>query len=175
MKKFNLMTWSVILSSIPACTTLAGEGSVVFNGSVLEDACIIDGADTAQIIDMGNISTSAFHSAGEVAAATRFSLSLSDCPQTVNTVSFQFSGVADNNNATLLSLDSGSTASGVAVAIYENDSSTLIPLYSSSREKIIDHDAGINKFDFVAKYMATEAKVRAGTANASAEFVAAYN
>lgn len=172
MKSFYL--FSAVLGSLPGLT-IASAGSILFEGYITENACIIESNDVSQVVDLGTISTSAFSAAGQVASPTRFTISLKDCPQTVKSVSFTFNGVSDQNNPTLISLDDDSSASGIGIALYEYDSVSQIPLFSASKVRELNADTDVNVLTFIAKYMATQAKVTPGTANSVTEFVAVYN
>ncbi|MGJ0481627.1 fimbrial protein [Pantoea agglomerans] len=152
----------------------AEDGTVKFNGNITDEACSVDVKSVNQSISMGTVSTSAFKSAGEVAAPTRFSIVLNNCPASVSSVNASFTGTADQTNTDLLGLSSDSGATGVGVAIYESDSKTLIPLRSDSEDLVIKTEAGVNTLNYVAKYMATASTVTPGTANAAADFTLGY-
>ncbi|MFX6096652.1 fimbrial protein, partial [Acinetobacter baumannii] len=75
-------------------------------------------------------------------------------------------------NPSILALNNGQTAANVGVALYEQDSATLIPVGSASTSVNLQEDVN-NTLTYFAKYMATGA-VGAGTANASTSFTVTY-
>ena len=85
----------------------------------------------------------------------------------------RFGGTAHPTDRRLLALTEGQAATGLGVAIYEGNGSTLLPLFTPSASKTPDSNA--IDFTFVAKYMATAATVGAGTANAVTNFTISYN
>ncbi|WP_338124591.1 fimbrial protein [Ewingella americana] len=152
----------------------AADGTINFTGNITAAACTVDTASANRTVALGNVSSSAFTAAGSTASPTAFVIDLTNCPATVTSASTKFDGPANATNSSIIALSSGQTATGVGVAIYENDSSTLIPLGTASKAKAIT-TAGPNTLNFIAKYMATAAAVTAGTANAVTTFTVVYN
>jgi len=173
MQAYKFLSVGLVLLS--ASVNAESGGAISIIGAIADQACVIDSESSDQIVSMGNISTSAFRSAGQVASPTRFSLIMRDCPETMNYVSVKFSGVSDLANPSLLSLDETSTARGVGIAIYESDSDTLLPLYSESNRRLVENHSESIQMSFIAKYMATAAAVSPGTANSRTDFVVLYN
>ena len=106
------------------------------------------------------------------AAAKRFNIVLKSCPASVTSASIRFDGATNTANPSILALTSGQTATNVGVALYEQDSATLIPVGSSSASVTLLEDVN-NTLTYFAKYMAT-GTVGAGTANASTSFTVTY-
>ncbi|RYE39169.1 MAG: type 1 fimbrial protein, partial [Hyphomicrobiales bacterium] len=113
-------------------------------------------------------------STGDTAAATRFSVRLTACPATLLSADMRFDGPADAIDNRLLAVSGG--AAGVAVGIFENDSTTLIPVRSRSASVSLS-TGNAGTLEFVAKYMATGAPslIVAGDANATSQFTISYN
>ncbi|MCU6398712.1 MULTISPECIES: fimbrial protein [Enterobacter] len=159
--------------------TQAADGKINFTGTILDSACTIDTSTANQTVNLGKIPKSSFSAAGSVAAATRFSIMLNNCPAAVTSASIKFDGTADSSDTSILALNSDQTAKGVGVAFYEEDGITAIPLATQSKSITLDTSAGedaanSNKMTFVAKYKATQAAVVAGTANATSDFTITY-
>ncbi len=153
----------------------AADGKINFTGTILDSACTVNTGTATQTVDLGQIPKSSFSAKGDVAAATRFTIVLDNCPTAVKTASVKFDGTADANDTSILALSSGQTAKGVGVALYEKDGVTPIPLATLSKSLTLDTTASYsNQMAFVAKYKATEATVTAGTANASSDFTITY-
>lgn len=155
----------------------AADGQIQFQGNILDDACTVDpNMGSPKTVVLGDVHKTAFSAVGSTAAPTRFSIVLTDCPSSVAGAAVKFDGPSDLINPDLLRLAVGSIATNVAVAIYESDSSTLIPIATASKDFTLDTDPGAtNTLEFIAKYMATSTGVTAGSANATTDFTIVYN
>ena len=169
------------LTALPLASH-AADGKINFTGKILDAACTIDTSTLNQTVNLGNVPKSSFNAAGDVAAATHFSIVLNNCPSAVSSASIKFDGAADAADTSILALNSGQTAKGVGVAFYEEDGVTAIPLATQSKgikletasKQASGTAANSNKMSFIAKYKATQAAVVAGTANATSDFTITY-
>lgn len=175
MLKKNAIAMSILCLLAGASAVQAADGTINFTGSVTSVACAVDMASASQTVNLGNVSATAFSSAGSVAAPTKFTVKLTTCPESISSAAVRFDGSADTTDSRLLALSSGQTAEGVAVAIYEADGTTIVPLQTQSVANTIDSEKAENEISFVAKYMSTGAGVVAGSANASTNFTISYN
>lgn len=180
--KLNSVIRNMVMAAAVSGITFAAsaaDGQINFTGTILDSACKIDTNTANQTVNLGKIPKSSFNAAGAVAAATRFSIVLNNCPAAVTSASVKFDGTADSSDTNILALNSGQTAKGVGVAFYEEDGITAIPLATQSKSITLDTSTGedpanSNKMTFVAKYKATQAAVVAGTANATSDFTITY-
>jgi len=148
--KLNFPVIAVFVSAAAFSSVVsAADGTINFTGNITSAACKVDTNSASQTVALGNVSSSAFGAAGTTAAPTTFSINLTNCPTTVTSASTKFDGPANGTNPSLVALSSGQTATGVGVAIYENDSSTLIPVGKASAPKAIS-TTGPNTLNFVA-------------------------
>lgn len=174
MKKIiSTLAFPILLSS--ASAVFAADGTLNFTGQVTTVACSVDAASSSQTIALGTVSATSFPSAGSVASATKFNIKLSTCPESITAATVRFDGTPNTTDSRLLGLTSDQTAKGLAVAFYEADGSTLIPLQTASMSKTIDSKSTVNELSYIAKYMSVSKDVTAGTANASANFTVSYN
>ncbi|WP_245167731.1 fimbrial protein, partial [Enterobacter genomosp. S] len=58
----------------------AADGKVNFTGNILDTACTVSTGTATQTVDLGQIPRSSFSAKGDVAAATRFTIVLDNCP-----------------------------------------------------------------------------------------------
>ncbi|EMV9404805.1 fimbrial protein [Klebsiella michiganensis] len=171
MKKIALISALMSLSVFQAAN--AADGVINFTGNITGTACVVDTSAISQPVDLGTISTMAFTGGnGATAAAKRFNIVLKSCPASVSSASIRFDGTTSAANPSILALSNGQTASNVGVALYEQDSTTLIPVGSTSASVTLLEDVN-NTLTYFAKYMATGA-VGAGTANSSTSFTVTY-
>lgn len=161
------------LLSAGAMQTFAADGTVHFAGELTDDACTVSTATNDQTVVLGNIPSAIFGAAGDKSTAVDFSIDLSNCPASVLEVLTKFDGVSDAANTSLLSLDTGATATGVGIEIAEQDG-TPIPLHTASKTYAVDATAHTVTLPYVARYVATTATVGAGTANGTSQFTLNY-
>lgn len=171
--KNSAMAIAVAMASFGfASTAFAADGTINFKGSITDVACEITTASASQDVTLGNVSAKSFSAAGDTAAATKFTIKVSGCPDSISGAAVRFDGEVDAVNNQILALSPGESATNVGIAIYESDSSTLIPMQTDSATKSLE--SGDNDLNFIAKYYATSANVTAGSANASTTFTITY-
>ncbi|TCZ55660.1 fimbrial protein [Klebsiella grimontii] len=155
----------------------AADGTINFTGEILETACSVNiGANNSLNVILGKVAKSSFQSAGETAAATKFTIKLRNCPQSLSSATIKFDGKMNSTNNSYLALTSGTgVAEGIAVALYDS-SQSLVPLMTSSTNYNLSSESE-NNLEFYAKYIATSAveAIKAGTANATTTFSVIYN
>lgn len=173
MMNKTIIAMAILAGSALASVAQAADGTINFTGNITDVACTVTPGTKTQTVNLGTISSSGFGGAGSVSGASRFSVSLTSCPASVTTASVVFDGQPDTTNSSLLALTPGG-ASNVGVGIYEEDSTTLIPVASRSATKSLS-TATDTTFNFIAKYVATGATVSAGAANAVSDFTISYN
>lgn len=173
MKKLSLFV-SVVTSALISSAAFAADGTINFTGSVTDTACTVDTASANQTVNLGTVAASSFTAAGSTAAAARFSINLTNCPAAAKTASVRFDGLTASGNSSILSLNTGQTAKNLGVGLYQQDSSALIPIGSSTPSVTLT-TTGTNTLTFIAKYYAISTPVGVGTANATAAFTVTYN
>lgn len=174
MKK-TLLAMTLMAASAISSSAFAADGAVNFVGNITDTACKIDAGSLNQNVPMGTVSKTAFSGAGSVAAAHKFTLTLTDCPSTVTDATVRFDGTqipGDNSILQLTDAANSSTAQGVGIQISDNQSK-VVPLYEDSSAYTLVATAP-NKLDFTARYIATSATVTAGKANAVTQFTIVY-
>ncbi|QJI40171.1 fimbrial protein [Pseudomonas sp. ADAK2] len=173
MKK-SLIAVALLTGCAFAGMANAYDGTINFIGNITDAACTVTANTANQTVTLGKVQSTALPSVGATAAPTLFSIVLANCPAAVTGAYIKFDGPADTLNSKLLALTSGTgVATGVAIGLYEQDSSTQIPVGGSANPHgITPPDATYN---FIAKYVATKAAVTAGPANAVTNFTIIYN
>ncbi|WP_406909113.1 fimbrial protein [Klebsiella oxytoca] len=153
----------------------AADGTINFTGIILESACTISAGHGSQSVVLGGVNKSAFTAAGNTAAPTKFSITLSSCPAAVTSARVTFDGKTDTANSSLLALTPGAgIATGVGIGIYEDNNTTIIPISVHSAAKTLSTTEQTT-FNFIAKYVSTAATVTAGPADAVSDFTISYN
>jgi|SRR5471030_267740 len=127
--KSKLLALSV-LAALPLCA-FASDGDITFNGKVVAAACTLKGIDggtqtTGAIVALPDVTPSSFSSAGGYAGMTDFIIGLKNCDNSVvKNARVSFSGTPDPDDITILQNTASAPATGVGVAILENDGTTL--------------------------------------------------
>lgn len=157
-------------------------GNINFEGEITASICSISPKSHNMTVFLGKPTVNKFKAAGDRAATADFTIDLLDCPpvgEKANVAKVTFDGVPDVSAASAskwLKVGAGSvtnqTAQGVAVRIADS-SDTQIDLRSPSADYTLNE--GTNSLKFKASYIATQAKVTAGAANATATFRVDYN
>jgi major type 1 subunit fimbrin (pilin) len=170
MKKVVVLI-SAIGMSLSMHQIFAADGTISFTGNIVSDACTVTVADADQTVILGDVASTAFSAAGDKASPTTFKIGLSDCADTIDHVSVKFDGVSDGTNANLLALDADQLATGVGIEI-DDAQGNPIPLHTSSADYAVD--SGAATLDFISRYVATAAKVGAGSASGTSQFTINY-
>lgn len=172
MKK-NVFFASVMGSMIfMSGLTHAADGTIKFTGKIVDTTCKVDSASGDQTVTLGDVAASSFTKAGDVSSAQKFNIKLTGCPAD-STVAVVFGGASAADD--LLSLDSGMTATGVAVRINNADDNSQVKINDTASAKRVTVGAdGSATLNYVGQYQATAATVGAGTADATSQFTVLY-
>ncbi|WP_449545622.1 fimbrial protein [Lelliottia amnigena] len=125
-------------------------------------------------VSLGSVEMSSFKSKGDMSNAVPFNINL-DCQfDTPDGVQVRFKGVSPMEDNSLLALDGAGgndVASGLAIAIFD-DENTKVSLQTSS--KVYSAPVGRSQLQFAARYIAYTWPVSAGNARATATFEILY-
>lgn len=173
MKKLII---AVVCSSVmlSAGSALAADGTLNFTGEIIDEACKIDiGADNTMAVVLGKVAKSSFSGVGSKSSQTKFMLEMSNCPETLTSATFKFSGIGYSGDDSVLGLTK-ETGSATGVAIELTDSTqTRVPLFTASAS--VPLSSGVNKIPFYASYIQMDENVTSGPANSVAQFTLNYN
>ena len=170
----KIIAIAILAGSAFASVAHAASGTINFTGNVTAATCTIDTGSKNQTVALGTVGTTDFPTAGSTSGNGQITMVLSACPAGATEGSVSFGGTADPSNSNLLKLDSTATATGVAIALFEDDGSTAIPLGKPSKTHPLSSTEQ-NSLTYFAKYQSTAATVGEGTANATADFTVLYN
>ncbi|SFO07192.1 major type 1 subunit fimbrin (pilin) [Candidatus Pantoea varia] len=155
--------------------TQGAGGEVKFTGEITDVSCDVSTASKSQTVDLGKWAKSYFESRTET-TETPFTISVKDCPSSVNTVAVLFDGDKDTGDNTLLKVTDGS-ATGVGIKLYEADRTTAIAIGSISKavNVVAGTDGGSADLNFFADYKSDGNTITVGKANSVSNFVMVYN
>ncbi|WP_186367548.1 fimbrial protein [Yersinia aldovae] len=173
MKKIQLLVLSASLFTFSTLNSAnaAPTGSVEFKGAIVDTLCNIVGSDIVDVA-LGIYPLDSLKTVGAQTTLKDVVLNLENCPASAATVTF--SGTASTNPSLLaINIDGGDEATNVAVALFEENGTTPVPLNQASLSKTLAD--GPNTWTFKAAYQVLTTGVTTGTANATATFEIAYN
>ncbi|MBN6044530.1 type 1 fimbrial protein [Citrobacter sp. ku-bf4] len=176
MNTFNKSLSAVCFAFISGISgqSVAADGTVHFTGTILDQACEVDGGSQDLKVELGTISAKSLENQGE-SAATPFTIALHNCPESVTKAQVRFDGTPDSVNKDLLQL-SGYGNDGVAkdVGIMITDMNNHpIPVYKNSGDFALNGPD--NTLQFLAKYVGTTKAIpTGGTADGIAVFSIDY-
>ncbi|WP_455428392.1 fimbrial protein [Dryocola sp. LX212] len=174
MKKVNYWLPVVLSTCLWLPVSWAHDGTVNVTGSITDNTCTVSPDSKALTVSMGTVSSKTFSRAGDGAAYQPFNIVLEKCGGAASSVSVSFTGTADSQNTSLLSLTGGEGyATGLAVGIYDRDKN-FIPLNTAGEETGLTPNQPSVTLNFYARYVASGAAVTPGIANAAGTFMLIY-
>ncbi|EEM2539788.1 fimbrial protein [Salmonella enterica subsp. enterica serovar Morehead] len=153
-------------------SAFAADSTITISGYVRDNACAVAGESKDFTVDLMYHVTKQFSSIGATTPAVPFRIVLSPCGNSVTAVKVGFTGIADNDNTSLLKPDAGtSAAAGMGVQILNGQQSALPLNAASSAIPWTPLTPGqTNTLNFYARLMATQIPVTPGHVNATATF-----
>lgn len=154
--------------------TQGAGGEVKFTGEITDVSCEVSTASKSQSVDLGKWAKSYFESRTET-TQTPFTISVKNCPSSVETVAVLFDGDKDSGDNTLLKTTGGAT--GVGIKLYESDRSSPVAIGSISKAVNVTagSEGGSADLNFFANYKSDGETITVGQANATSNFVMVYN
>jgi len=160
-----LKTSVAILALIAAGNAAADtSGSVTFNGKVITSTCSIVPGDIDKVVQLPTVNTTSLASAGAEAGSKNFTISVENCPQTVDpanptTVAVHFEAIGssgfDAKTGNLTNAALTDPAGQVQVRLYNYGSSSVIKLGDTGAYFPIDVATGTATTTYVAGYYAS--------------------
>lgn len=152
----------------------AADGTITFDGEVIDAACTISTSSQAQSIDLGKVDSSILSAASDKSAEVPFSIALDNCnPAVATTATVGFTGTTDTTVPTALANLETDGAKHVAVQI--SAGGTIIPVdgtFSTNAQHTLSD--GSNSIDFSAYMIATDAAATAGAVHSTVDFSIQY-
>lgn len=177
--KLALKTMAFVLAAstfAPAAfADTASDGKVDISGVILQNACTVKSRSVD--VQLKDEYASIFTAAGQTQGDKAFEIELEGCDSSVySTVQVRFEGVTVAGDDTVLA--NTSDAEGVGVQILDSANSVLTFNNESAWSAATNITAGENTetaIPFTARYISTDATVKAGQVETSATFYLQYN
>ena len=179
--KVKLLTL-VALSVLPL-SSFASDGDITFTGTVTSSSCLLDGFNGAGTrsasMTLASVTPLSFTSAGGYSGMKDFTIDLKECDTTTfKNAKVTFSGTPDATDNSILknTMDTGA-ATGVGVAILENDGTTVIDINGGTPSKAQALTTGNTELKFKVAYKSTTTPqtITPGNVKAKAFVDIAYN
>lgn len=140
-------------------------------GTLVNGACTLSSEDSEIDVDMHRWSPGSVE-VGTRGRAVPFVIHLTDCDPTVaSTVTVAFSGIPDAQNSSILALDSSSVASGVAIALSDQNSRDISLTTPTYIWRLV---AGANDIPLQAQVEVVRQPVVPGNFSATLNFELSY-
>nr|WP_281172955.1 fimbrial protein [Trabulsiella guamensis] len=155
-------------------TANASDGTIRFNGSIVDSPCVISSNSQNQEVDMGAVKSSTFSTAGDKSTATPFQIRLEECDLTAGKtkVNVVFNGIGDDDDTTLLSVDNGAgSATGVGIGLFDAKGEAIALNDGASLEALSEGETVLN---YDARYVSTKDAVTVGSASGQVDFSLTY-
>lgn len=164
---------ALVLSGFGTGAMASTDGTVKFNGEIVDTPCVVSTDSTDQTVTLGKVKSSTFAAVKDTSADQGFSIKLEECDASVKkTANVIFTGSQDSTDNTLLAISNvAGAATGVGIEIMNNDG-TAIPMGEAGADNTLQN--GENTLNFKAHYKSTAASVTPGVANSQADFQVTY-
>ena len=167
-----LIAGTALFAVLPAAAK--DDGSVTFQGQVVNAACSVSMDSQDQIVHMGQVRNSQFIAAGDWAKPVPFFITLEACDTSVSQrAGVLFSGESDGNDPQVFRAGYGpGAATGIGIGLFDAMGNLVKPDTAPPWYRPLQD--GENRLSYIARYRATEDSVNAGTANAQVWFIVLY-
>jgi len=174
---------TLIVLGLSPIASFAADGDITFTGKVTASTCSLKGFNgmpiTSSLMELASVTPSSFEAAAGYAGMQDFTIDLQDCDITTMTnARVSFSGTPDTvDNEILKNTETSTPATGVGIAILENDGATLIDINGGLPSKSQALSAGNTELKFKVAYKANTATpaVTAGNVKAKTFVDITYN
>lgn len=158
--------------SLLVANAFAADSTITIRGNVRDNTCAVERDSKEFTVDLIDNATTQFGKVGATTPVVPFRIVLSPCGGSVRAVKVKFTGIPDDDNASLLKLDAGdSAAAGMGVQILNEQKNALSLNVASSAIQWITLTPGqTNTLNFYARLMATQVPVTPGHVSATATF-----
>lgn len=161
-----------LLSLISVRIAWAADSTIIITGNVRDNACTVAPGSKDFVVDLIGNAAKQFHQVGVTTPMVPFNIVFDRCGGSATAIKVGFTGVADNDNRSLLKIDGGSgMAAGMGIQILDSNRNAIALNAVSNMLNWSTITAGQpNTLYFYARLMATRVPVTAGLVRATANF-----
>jgi major type 1 subunit fimbrin (pilin) len=181
MRKINLAFCGIALGLVSAAATAAVDGTVTFNGKLINETCRVDSGSENIVVTLPTVSTTKLNAAGQQTGSTAFYINVTDCPAEVTKVAAHFEAINstgyNSETGNLVNSAPDAAASNVEVRLYNVDDGSTIRVGETGKPFDVNFAGGVPgsaTLSYAGGYYATQATT-AGNVMAQVQYVLAYN
>ena len=182
MSKMKVAVCAIALSLASVSVNAAdvvGQGTVTFNGKLIDETCVIEDGYKDIIVQLPTLSTKTLNAAGVEAGSKSFQIKVKDCPAAITQVAAHFEVLNSEYDASTGNLinqlevdDPDNSATKVQVRLFNTDS-TQIRIGSTGKTFPVDSTTQAATMEYLGGYYAT-AQTTAGDVKAQVTYTLAY-
>lgn len=170
-KKYLVGLMSVLV--IFSFSSYATDTEVTINGKVVTQTCNVIVKDKEKYVYFDDFNQTDFKKIGDVSASQAVTVGLEGCSQSIDHITYQFTGQEDSDNPDLLKVIGGNpntglvkVAEGLAVEILDSKNSQIKLGQSYVLTNVVFKDETNYDFNFFLRYKSTKESVTVGDASA---------
>ncbi|MBV4367414.1 fimbrial protein [Erwinia phyllosphaerae] len=179
MRNFKLALCVLSLGLVSGFTHAATQGTVEFNGKLINETCKIDDDSVDIVVQLPTLSTQTLTAAGDTGGSRLFDISVNSCPASITKVAAHFEAIGGSgSDASTGNLTNDAKASGddvaatnVQIRLYNSDEKPLA-LGATGSAAAVD-STGKASMRYYGGYYAT-GKTTAGLVHAKARYTLSY-
>lgn len=164
MKKIKFLIFYFLCSSV-----FAEDVTVYVNGGILAQSCNISSDNLIKNVNFSDFDPRDFNYIGATSPSQLVSIHLKDCTGNVDNISYQFSGMPDIEDSSLLKIlgksdgSEGVIATGLAIEILDKNKQKVVLNTLQPLNEIIT--ASDYEFNFYLRYKSTSNQITPGDAS----------
>jgi major type 1 subunit fimbrin (pilin) len=180
MRKYLLPATIASAAILLSFSAAASDGTISFSGKIASATCTIDPGSAALTVTLPTLAVSAFQAtAGTLAGITPFSLTATNCPGAVTSITtfFENNSNVDGTSGYLNNPAGAGQATGVALKLTNATGSTIDLSKSSGGQAVVAatvDGTGTAVAKFAVQYVSTSATVVPGNVNPTITYSMVY-
>ncbi|KAB8313466.1 type 1 fimbrial protein [Erwinia endophytica] len=177
MRNFKMTVCALALGMVSASFVQAAtQGTVEFNGKLINDTCVIDPESENIVVTLPTLSVQTLAEAGATGGSTSFDIKVTDCPAAITQVAAHFEAIGgtgtDAATGNLINDETTDPATNVQVRLYDTDEAPLA-LGNTGTASEVDTTSQTATMRYYGGYYAT-GTTTAGNVHAKAQYTLAY-
>lgn len=172
--KTLILAAAIAATGLFATSASAADGTITFNGNVTATTCTINGGSPSFAVNLPTVSTGTLSAAGDWAGRTAFSIALTGCTASGQTVSAYFEPGGNVNTAGRLSNTAATSPAGNVDLQLLNNTLGVIDMYNGTNNSTATITSGSATLNYYVQYYATAAAT-AGAVKSTVDYTIQYN
>ncbi|WP_036771874.1 fimbrial protein [Photorhabdus australis] len=172
-KNFIWASLVMISGTFSSFSALSHDGTIKFNGKIIDSTCTVDSNGNKNEFDFGHIFTSVLNGeTGKSSELKEFTISFVKCPTSVSAFNIQFDAGTTNTDSSDNTNYFATTLKNVAIAMYKSDGTTEIK--PGTKVNNININSGSGNYTIKAHLISTGNTVTAGNFTSNVNITTDY-